>query len=885
VQFASGASLTHYVITGPLGRGGMGEVYRAKDTNLGREVALKVLPPDVAGDAERLSRFRKEAQFLAALNHPNIAAIHGLDEANGVPFLVMELVEGEDLAARLTRSAIAQDETQEIAQQLAEALEAAHERGIVHRDLKPANLMLTNDGVLKVLDFGLAKAWSDDGSGGSAPELSHSPTLARSMTQAGMILGTAAYMSPEQARGKSVDKRSDIWAFGVVLFEMLSGHQLFRGETVSDTLAAVLRQEIDWSLLPAETSPSIVRLLRRCLDRQPANRLRDIGEARIALSGPLAEPAPLTISSPAFSSRRTAVWWWAAALLLAAGAASFATSRLRPEPPRRIVRASIELPAGLVLAFGLSSPQSLAISPDGSTIAFAAMKEADDAAEAHLYLRRLDSTEFTHVSGSRAARSPFFSPDGAWVGFFGEGALKKVPISGGSPTVIVPDVANPWGGAWLTGGTIIYTNFLASGEALFAVAEGGGAPRLLKRMKKLNEDYSFPYPLDDKEVLITRWLGGIYHDARIDWMNLHDDSETPLLQGGSNTQLTASGFLVYARGSELFAVRFDRGRRALSGTPSVVLRGVLSDPQYGVPQFALAPSGTLLYAAGQKTEDSSISWVDTSGRSEAIASAPYLESPRLSADGQTILYVGGVADHDIWSIDLASRRRLRLTTAKGEDYAPTVSPDGRSVGFISWREESEIRRVPVGGGTEEILTRLSVNLDGLSFSSDGRWLALAGRPTQSIDIGFIDLASGKFDVRWLLGADYTEETPVFAPVGDRLAYVSDQSGRREVWVRAGVDAAETVVVSRDGGSDAFWSPDGRTLYFSAGGALMAASITTEGPLAVSEPRLVLQTNGAMIRGVAADGRFLAHRRDLPKIRKLELVLDWDEELQARLGRR
>jgi eukaryotic-like serine/threonine-protein kinase len=884
VQFASGASLTHYVITGPLGRGGMGEVYRAKDTNLGRDVALKVLPPDVAGDADRLSRFRKEAQFLAALNHPNIAAIHGLDQANGVPFLVMELVEGEDLATRLRRGPMGQDETQEIGLQLAEALEAAHERGIVHRDLKPANLMLTHDGTLKVLDFGLAKAWSDDSSGGSAPDLSHSPTLARN-TQAGLILGTAAYMSPEQARGKSVDKRSDIWAFGVVLFEMLSGHQLFRGETVSDTLAAVLRQEIDWSLLPAEARPSIVRLLRRCLERQPANRLRDIGEARIALSGPVEESAPLTISSPVLSSRRIAVWWWAAALLLAAGAASLATSRLRPEQPRRIVRASIELPAGLVLAFGLSSPQSLAISPDGSTIAFAAMKESDDTAEAHLYIRRLDSTEFTHVSGSRAARSPFFSPDGAWVGFFGEGALKKVPISGGSPTVIVPDVANPWGGAWLTGGTIIYTNFLASGEALFAVAEGGGPPRLLKRMKKLNEDYSFPYPINDKEVLITRWLGGLYHDARIDWMNLHDDSETPLLQGGSNTQLTANGFLVYARGSELFAVRFDRGRRALSGTPSVVLRGVLSDPQYGVPQFALSPSGTLLYAAGQKTEDSAISWIDASGRSEPIASASYLESPRLSADGRTILYVGGEADHDIWSIDLASRRRLRLTTAQGEDYAPAVSPDGRSVGFISWREASEIRRIPIGGGAEEILTRLSVNLSDLSFSADGRWLALAGRPKQSVDIGFIDLSSGKFDVRWALAADYTEKTPVFAPAGERLAYVSDQSGRGEVWVRAGVDAYETIVVSRDGGSDAFWSPDGRTLYFSAGEALMAASITTEGPLAVSEPRLVMLTNGAMIRGVAADGRFLAHRRDIPKIRKLELVLDWDEELRDRLARR
>jgi serine/threonine-protein kinase len=654
---------------------------------------------------------------------------------------------------------------------------------------------------------------------------------------------------------------------------------LFGGETVSDTLAAVLRQEIDWSHLPKDTSPTLMTLLRRCLERQPLDRLRDIGEARIALRSAMTPPAPQIAAEPSAKGMRS--WWVAAALILAA-AASLVTWRMKPDAPRRIVRASIALPPGLLLAFDLNSPQSLAISPDAKTIAFAAMPDLGDPSGANLYLRNLDSPDFTLVPGSRAARSPFFSPDGKWVAFVAEGALKKVPVSGGSPTVMVPSIANAWGGAWLDNGTILYTNFLASGEALFAVDENGGNPRVVKRMKKLNEDYSFPYPLNENEVLITRWLGGVYNDARIDRISLKDSAETPLLEGGSNAQLTDSGFFVYARGSELFATAFDSGRRILDGTPVAILRGVLADAQYGVPQFALSPTGTLLYAEGQKTADSSLTWVDPSGRSEPIASAGFLELARLSPDGRTIVYVGGEADKDIWSLDLGSGRRLRHTTAKGEDYAPTVSADGQFIYFIAWRESCEVRRVPIAGGSEEVLTRMSVNLHRLSFSADGRWIAIEGKPTQSSDIGFIDLEADSFDVRWLLKSDSTEESPAFAPVGGRLAYVSNQSGRREVWIRAGLDDAETVVVSRDGGSGPFWSPDAKTLYFAAGGKLMSASVAPSGKLIVGAPRAVMDTDGVSIVGVGADGRFLAHRRDLPKIRQLEVVLNWDEELRSRL---
>ncbi len=505
-----GASLSHYRITAKLGAGGMGEVYRAKDENLGRDVAIKVLPEEVAKDAERLARFKREAHLLAALNHTNIASIYGLEEAHGKPFLVLELVEGEDLSERLKRGAIAVTEAIAIAKQIAEALEEAHEHGIVHRDLKPANVKLTPDGKVKVLDFGLAKAFGGDGGDGSKPELSHSPTMTRQGTVAGMILGTAAYMSPEQAKGKTVDRRADIWSFGVVLCEMLTGRRLFEAETVSEILAAVLRADIDLGSLPSDTPPRLRRLLTRCLDRDPKMRLRDIGEARVEIvkveaGTPESGSSSVTAApAPAPPTRRVAPL----VIATAAGAiiATFGATRwLMPRAASMggaLAHLSVALPDGDEV--GAINTQPLAVSEDGTRIAYVGLRDGKNL----IYLRALGEPSPKALDGTEGGESPFFSPDGQWIAFFAGSKLRKIAV-GGAALQALADVADiPLGGAWGTDGYIYFAPTNVGG--IWRVPEGGGPTTEVTRKDPAAGEISHRWPhviAGTSALLFGMWTG------------------------------------------------------------------------------------------------------------------------------------------------------------------------------------------------------------------------------------------------------------------------------------------------------------------------------------------------------------------------------------------
>jgi len=515
----TGTRLGPYEIVSPLGAGGMGEVFRARDTKLNRDVAIKVLPAAFAQDSERVARFRREAQVLASLNHPNIAAIHGLEESEGVLALALELVEGDDLAERLTRGAFPVDEAIAIAKQIAEGLEAAHEKGIVHRDLKPANLKLTREGTVKILDFGLAKAYEGEPTADGA--LSQSPTMSRQMTEAGVIFGTAAYMSPEQARGTTVDKRADIWAFGVVLFEMLTGKRLFTGETVSDTLAAVLRQEIDWKTLPASTPPGLRRLLERCLDRDSKGRLRDIGEARIALEERLGTPD----AARASSGSRALPWFLALALALVSALALWALWGRMPQPgPPLRLSAELGADASLSTEYG---PAAI-LSPDGRLLAFVASQGADG--RPRLHLRRLDQLDAAPLSGTEGARDPFFAPDGEWIAFFADAKLKKVSVSGGA-AVTICDAEDDRGGTWAEDGTIFFTPSAQKG-GLSRVASAGGTPQTLTTPDPASQERTHRWPQalpGGKSVLYTAHsVVGNYEDASLVVHTLEGDTRKVL---------------------------------------------------------------------------------------------------------------------------------------------------------------------------------------------------------------------------------------------------------------------------------------------------------------------------------------------------------------------
>ena len=902
-----GTRLGPYEVTAQIGVGGMGEVYRATDTNLGRQVAIKVLPEAFAQDADRLARFEREAKTLASLNHTNIAQIYGLERSPGTTALVMELVEGPTLADRIAQGAIPIDEALPIAKQIAEALEAAHEHGIIHRDLKPANIKLRPDGMVKVLDFGLAKAL--DSSPG-AIDVSQSPTITSpAMTGMGVILGTAAYMSPEQAKGKPVDKRADIWAFGCVLYEMLTGTRAFRGETVSETLADVMKSEPRWTALPPGTPAALRNILLRCLAKDPRQRVRDIGDVRLALEGAF-ELVAADTSAPASGVRalgRRPLMLSLGMLLIGVAITSVGIWFLRPASsanPESVSRFTITLPADQPFTAG--GRHLVALSPQGTHLVY----QAND----RLYLRAIDQLSATPIQGTETepgfGRSPFFSPDGQWIGFWQGGELRKVAITGGAP-VKLWEAQIPWGASWGPDDTILYGQ---GGAGIWRVSGQGGTPqRVVSVDEKKGESAHGPQLLPGgRAVLFTLATGGGWNEAQIVVQLLDSGERKVVLRGGRDARYVETGHLVYARSGTLLAVPFDLGQLAVIGGPVPLVDGV-SDAgnTTGATHFSLSSNGSLIYAVGASLQgqEGRLVWVARSGAEQPLAAPPRLyENPRLSPDGgRAAVEVaatatagggggGGGGTDQLWVYDLARDTLTRLTFEGGDNEEAVWTPDGKRIAFESNRDGVSGRifwQLADSSGGLERLTGGDGNQAPSSWSADGQLLAFGEfNPRTRHDIWVFRLSDRK--VEPFLRTPFAEGGAKFSPDGRWLAYVSNESGRPEVYVQPYPGPGGKWQVSIDGGTEPVWSRNGRELFYRSGSRMMVVETTMQPSFSAGKPRMLFEgpyfttafPTMTVSYDVSADGqRFLVVKATEAASRSAEqinVVLNWFEELKRRV---
>ena len=866
MPLSAGTRLGPYEILTPLGAGGMGEVYRARDAKLNRDVAIKVLPATFANDAERLSRFEREAQVLASLNHPNIAAIYGVEERA----LVMELVEGEALQGPLPV-----EEALGLARQLAGALEYAHEKGIVHRDLKPANIKVTPEGKLKVLDFGLAKAMAEDQ---AAPSTSDSPTLtAAATTRVGTILGTAAYMSPEQARGKAVDKRTDIWAFGCVLYETLTGTQVFGGATVSDSVAKILEREPDWQALPESTPANIRHLLKRCLQKDPKNRLRDIGDARLEMDAPAAEPAV---------ALRPRSWERAVLLSLVAllsCVAVWALLRHTTPEPSTVTRVTVALPPGEKLI--LDRQPAMAFSPDGTRLVY----RAGRGVTSQLFLRALDRFETTPIPGTEDADGPFFSPDGQWLGFFAGGKVKKVSLSGGTPFTLA-DAMLPRGASWGLDDTIVFSPRTPSGLVRIPAA-GGVQPEEVTTLSTGEMSHRWPELLPGGQaVLFTVWTGAGIDDAHVDVQSLKTGERRVLIKGGVNGHYLAAGFLVFARGGAMLAVPFDVTRLEVTGPPVPMIEGVAMHPGTGAAQFSLSKSGSILFVpGGERAANTTLCWVDRKGVAQPIpAPARGYVNPKLSPAGRRLAVGIEEGKPGVWIYDL-ERDTSMLLFRTGGVPAPSWTRDGKRVAFRSnVGGQTGLFWMPAdGSGVPERLTTGNAEYPG-SWSLDGRVLAASGGDSKSWDLWVLPM-DGDRKPRPFLQTPFNEGGGMFSPDGRWLAYTSNESGREEVYIQAYPGSGAKWQVSAEGGVQPVWAQNGKEIFYRNQDKMMAVAVVTQPEFRASKPTLVFE--GRYEKGiypfipnydVASDGRFLMIKSSVESApTQLNFVQNWFEELKGR----
>jgi predicted Ser/Thr protein kinase len=816
-------SIAHFRIVSKLGEGGMGAVYRATDTKLNREVAIKVLTEAFASDTGRMARFEREAQLLASINHPNIAAIYGIEEGA----IVMELVEGADLAGPVPVEAGIQ-----YARQIAAGLEAAHEKGIVHRDLKPANIKVTPEGVVKLLDFGLARATEESPLQSSASP-TRSPTLSLAVTQAGTILGTAAYMSPEQARGKPVDKRSDIWAFGVVLFELLTGSMLYGGETVSDSMAAVITREPDWSALPKDTPAHVRRLLARCLCKDPKQRLRDIGEARIMLEEPV-DAVPATASPQPEAYRSWMPWAMGGAAVLALVLGGLLWRATRPVE-RPLLRFSADMgPEALAGAH-----MTAAISPDGRRLAYSVRPA--DGGTVLLATRLMDQSKPTVLSGTEDAADPFFSPDGQWIGFFADHQLKKVSIQGGAPDTLAGVPTALRGADWGEDGNIVFGVAGRSGLARIA-AGGNGTPEILTNPSKEGEaTHRWPQILPGGQTILftghTRSSG--FDDANIEVLFLKTRQIKMLQRGGYFGHYLPSGHLIFVHQGTLFAVPFDLGSYETRGTAVPILDDIAGNPFTGGGQLSFSRTGTLVYLSGKSSEGLALLSMDASGKTEPLVSAAGLRSPRFSPDGKRLVFS---SSGNIWVADVARGSTTRLTVSSGgTDAYPVWTPDGHHIvyapslgGGIRWV------RSDGSGQPQQLYDVKSATAIPGSFSPDGRYLAFqqgrgddTGRDLWTLPLDTTDPdrpKAGKPEL--FLTTKGSEVEPAFSPDGRWLAYTSSQDGALNVFVRPFPEGAKSggqVQISNASGRYATWSRTAREIFYAtADGHIMVVPYTVNG---------------------------------------------------------
>jgi eukaryotic-like serine/threonine-protein kinase len=866
----------------------MGEVYRARDAKLNRDVAIKVLLPAVANDPDRLARFSREAQLLASLNHSNIAHVHGLEESGGVTALVLELVEGEDLAQRIARGPISLDEALPIARQIAEALEAAHDHGIIHRDLKPANIKIRADGTVKVLDFVLAKALAPAGASATADAM-NSPTLSIHATEAGIILGTAAYMSPEQARGKAVDKRSDIWSLGCVLFEMLTGKRIFVGDNATDTIVALVTTDPPWHALPGSVPPGIHRLLRRSLEKDPRRRLDSAAAVRIEIDDAL---NPSNVTNPSNATRRSNLLPWAVAAALGIGLAVSVAYLLRGVPA---TTAAAQPPIHLLLseqvpAWTAGSERSFAISPDGRRIVYV----ATTAAAPQLYLRDMRSVEATPIAGTENAQSPFFSPDGQRIGFFADGRILVLALGGGSPLVLA-NAANARGATWAPDDTIIYSP--ATDAGLWQVPAAGGTPRLLTQPDSTKGERSYRWPEllpGGDAVMFTVAMSDIlsFDDARIFVRSLRTGDQHEVLRGGSFATYAASGELLYARAGTLLAVPFDISQQKVNGVPRPVLNGIVTYPLSGAAQYTLSSNGTLLYVAGKsESRMAGLSWVDRSGKTSplAVPQAAY-QSLSVSPDGSRAAIDIDGANANIWILDLDRSAMTRLTL-EWSNNSPTWTPDAARVAFTSARAGMRSlfwQSVDNQGGQEPVfpLGQFTGQVGSSSWLRDGQTVIFdAASPGTGRDLWIVQL-DGQRVPKPLLQTSFNESQPALSPDGRWLAFVSNDTGRSEVYVQPYPGPGGKSRMSVDGGSLPVWARDGRELFFRNGEAVMSVTINPSPGFSAGQPRVLFKARSAGGYGVGRDGRFLVIE-NLPTAttaRPVTVVLNWLDELKGVLQR-
>jgi len=893
-----GKMLGHYQITNQLGKGGMGEVYQAKDNKLGRNVAIKVLPEEFARDSDRVARFQREAKLLASLNNTNIAAIYGLEESGGTNFLVLELVEGETLADRIEAGPIPVEESLKLALQIAEALEAAHEKGVIHRDLKPANIKVTPEGKVKVLDFGLAKAYSGDK---EELYLSNSPTLSHAATQQGVILGTAAYMSPEQAKGKTVDKRADIWAFGCVLFEMLMGKPAFPGEEVSEILASVIKGDASLSLLPTNLHPRVREAITRCLQKDLKKRYRDIADARYEIELSLADSSgvlarPVTIMESRKKLRTLLPW--IAAIILSGIIVGVVVWKLKTPESLHVTRFVQYLTEDQ--QFANQAAPFLAVSPNGRQFVYCTGKG--------LYLRSMEELDVRLISGANDnPTTPFFSPDGEWIGYLSlaDNKLKKVSINGGPP-VRLCDVSGDSvvGASWGVDDTIVY-GAREGGKGIMRVSASGGIPKLLIPRDK--EIFYHPRLLPGgKSVMFTL---GTNEGYKIVVQSLESRERKVLFKGDCAWYLP-TGYIVYVLDYDLYAVPFDLDTLQ-PGAPIPVVEGLFRQRPSYAPQYAVSVSGTLIYlpkaitAASERT----LVWVDRMGKEDPLKLPPRMyHDPRISPDGKQVALdfeMGGSLS--IWIWDLIRETMTRLTPDAVYDAMPLWTPNGQRIIFASSRRGRGSYELysKAANGTGEVEKIGSLLDSGYNFpcswaDKNGSTLILLntkkGYEAES-DIGTLSMNRDHAQSP-LLNEMYSEYSPRISPDGGLLAYVSSESDTSEVYVRPYPEVNKGKwPVSTGGGSDPLWSPDGRELFYRNADAFMAASVKTEPTFSIEKPKMLFQGKYIMYDGmrdfnpwdIHPDGkRFLLMKEGGSMAspaggpRKINIVLNWFEELKQRV---
>jgi Tol biopolymer transport system component len=911
LRLVPGTSVGPYRILASLGAGGMGEVYRAEHVRLGREVAVKVLHELTSDNPESKSRFEREARVLASLNHPNIATLHGLEEVGDSTLLEMELVPGETLAERIDRGAMPPSETLPIFKQIAQALEAAHERGIIHRDLKPSNVKVTPEGRVKVLDFGLAKAFESE-----KQESSSNAAMFTTTTQKGLILGTAAYMSPEHVRGKTLDRRTDIWAFGCMFYEALTGKPPFASETVSDTLAAVLREEPDWRGL-SHAPIAVQRLIKRCLKKDPTARLHDIADAGLEIEDAVAESAPLVVQMPGVEpwrvSRKRAAATAAAALATLAALVALGfwiAGRTSTPLPASVSRVVVPVPARQQVERGGLAP--LAISPDGTRLVYVAVEREG---RTQLFMRPLDRLEPTAIAGTEGGSAPFFSPDGRWVGFYASGALQRVSVEGGGALKIC-DTAAVWSATWGADDTIVFAASATPG-GLWRIPIAGTTPERLTTVDAATGELQHAYPqrLPNGDVLFGVTTDRGWHLAVL---SLESKKVRALGQpgsGGAGAQyVPQTGHLLYANAGGLVAVPFDLSPGRMPGSPVPLLERPEVAPS-GSAAFAVSASGTLVYIPRSSTLPSrALVLVDRTGRATVLSDtrAAYAH-PRMSPDGHR-LAVAIESDNgsDIWIYDLDRATSTPLVSG-GVNRFPIWSPDSQQITFQSARSGGVSlysRRVD-GSGEPEALIRsandpsaaLSRALAGLLpgtmpvFTSANPHLPMAWAP-DGLTLVFDERKPNAEHDIWVLtrGSEPSpfqmtpndESAPAFSPDGKWLAYVSDESGRSAVWVQPFPGPGAKWLISPDGGTEPVWSRTGNELYFRRANQLVAVTITPGAEFRWGKPQLVFESryetiDGARNYDVSPDGKsFVVVRSegaDDPD--QFNVVLNWFAELRLR----